>query len=92
MPNDNTRRSLERGATPERDNRPLSDVAPDDSASRRGHGAHGRHGLNPEERVEATTPEPDGTRATDRARGSAGWGNAASGGSTVDKRSPNLED
>jgi hypothetical protein len=93
MGNENTPRSSERGTSPERDNRPLSDVAPDDSAAHRGHGAHGRSGHTPEERVEPTANEPDGTRATERGLGSAAWGNAASGGSTFDKRGPaNKED
>ena len=88
MGNDNTPRSSERGTSSERENRPLSDVAPEDSAARRGHGAHGSGGHTPEERLDATVSEPDGTTATDRGLGSAGWGNAASGGSTVDKRGP----
>jgi hypothetical protein len=93
MANDhNTPKSSERGISPERDNRPLSDVAPDDSAALRGHGAHGSSSINPEERIDPAAAEPDGTRATERGRGSAGWGNAASGGSTFDKRSPNKED
>jgi hypothetical protein len=92
MGKDNTQRSNERGMSPERDNRPLSDVAPEDSAARRGHGAHGRGGHTSEERLDPTAGEPDGTRATDRSLGSGGWGNAASGGSTFDKRSPNKED
>ena len=89
---ENTPRSNERGMSPERDNRPLSDVAPEDSAARRGHGAHGRGSNEAEERVDPTATEPDGTGATERGLGSAGWGNAASGGSTFDKRSPNKED
>jgi hypothetical protein len=88
MGNENTSRSAERGMSSERDNRPLSDVAPEDSAARRGHGAHGRSGHTPEERVDATANEPDGTAATERGLGSSGWGNEASGGSTVDKRGP----
>jgi len=92
MGNDNTERSNERGMSEDRDNRPLSDVAPEDSASRRGHGAHGRSGHTPEERVDATANEPDGTKATERGLGSGSWGNAASGGSTFDKRAPNKED
>ena len=92
MGNENTERSNERGMSSERDNRPLSDVAPDDSASQRGHGAHGSGGHTPEERVDPTANEPDGTNATERSLGSGAWGNAASGGSTFDKRSPNTED
>jgi hypothetical protein len=88
MGNENTSRSTERGTSPERDNRPLSDVAPEDSAARRGHGAHGRSGHTPEERVDASPNEPDGTAATERGLGSSGWGSEASGGSTVDKRGP----
>jgi hypothetical protein len=89
---ENTPRSDEAGMSPERANRPLSDVAPEDSAALRGHGAHGRRGRGPEEGVDATAAEPDGTNATDRALGSSSWGNAASGGSTFDKRQPNKED
>jgi hypothetical protein len=93
MGNENKPRADERGMSPERDNRSLSDVAPDDSAAQRGHGAHGRSGINAEERLDPTATEPDGTRATERGLGSAGWGSAASGGSTFDKRSPdNKED
>ena len=92
MGRENTPRSDERAQSPERDNRPLSDVAPEDSASQRGHGAHGRSGHTAEERHEAAPSEPDGTAATERGLGSAGWGNAPSGGSTFDKRSPNKED
>jgi hypothetical protein len=93
MANDhNTPFSSETGMSPERENRPLSDVAPDDSAAKRGHGAHGSRSHESEERADPAAAEPDGTRATERGRGSAGWGNAASGGSTFDKRSPNKED
>jgi hypothetical protein len=92
MGRENTPRSSERATSPERDNRPLSDVAPEDSASQRGHGAHGRSGHTPEERHEPAAAEPDGTTATERGLGSAAWGNAASGGSTFDKRSPKKED
>jgi hypothetical protein len=92
MGRENTSRSNERGTSPERDNRPLSDVAPDDSAAQRGHGAHGSRPHTSEERVEPTVVEPDGSRATERGLGSASWGNAASGGSTIDKREPNKED
>jgi hypothetical protein len=92
MKRDNTSKSSERGASPERDNRPLSDVAPEDSAALRGHGAHGRRGHTVEDRIDPAATEPDGTSATDRGLGSGNWGNAASGGSTFDKRSPNRED
>jgi hypothetical protein len=93
MSKENTPRSAERGTSPERENRPLSDVAPEDSAALRGHGAHGRSPHAAEERVDPAASEPDGTNASDRALGSAGWGNAASGGSTFDKREPrNKED
>jgi hypothetical protein len=89
MGNDNTPRSAERGMSPERDNRPLSDAAPDDSADKRGHGAHGRFGRTPEGRVDPWVSEPDGTNAaTERGLGSSGWGSEASGGSTIDKRRP----
>ncbi|MFN2564362.1 MAG: hypothetical protein ABR499_05040 [Gemmatimonadaceae bacterium] len=39
------------------------------------------------EPTEEATPEPGGTRGSDRG-GSAGWGSEGSGGSVVDKRSP----
>ena len=83
--------SSERGMSPERDNTPLSDVAPEDSAAQRGHGAHGSRSNEAEEHLDATATEPDGTAATARGLGSGGWGNAASGGSTFDKRSPDKE-
>jgi hypothetical protein len=93
MGNENTERSNERGLSAERDNRPLSDVAPEDSASRRGHGAHGRGGHTSEERIDPAANEPDGTNESQRGLGSGAWGNAASGGSTFDKRGPvNEED
>jgi len=92
MSTDNTSRSNERGMSPERDNRPLSDAAPEDSAAARTHGAHGRKSPAAEERLDPTATEPDGTDATDRALGSSGWGGEASGGSTFDKRTPNKED
>jgi hypothetical protein len=88
MGKENTPRSDERGMSPERDNRPLSDVAPEDSAALRGHGAHGRKSHNAEERVDPTATEPDGTNESARGLGSSGWGSEASGGSTIDKRGP----
>jgi hypothetical protein len=82
----NTPRSDVAGMSPERANRPLSDVAPEDSAGMRGHGAHGSGGRHPAEHVDEVATEPDLTK--EGARGSAGWGSAASGGSTIDKRGP----
>ena len=72
-----------------------------DSADRRAHGAHGK-GTSQEVRQDEVAMEPDGSNTTalggdgretgaprgEGMRGSAGWGNAASGGSVVDKRSP----
>ena len=66
MGNENKSRSQERGTSNERDNRPLSDVAPDDSAPLRGHGAHGSSGHTQDERVEPTATEPDGTNESAR--------------------------
>jgi hypothetical protein len=83
---ENVERSRVTGMSENRENEPLSDVAPDDSAGKRGHGAHGSRGYTPAEHAEAAHPEPDRTKGTDR--GSAGWGSAASGGSTIDKRGP----
>ena len=57
-----------------------------DSAAQRGHGAHGKRGA-PEERVDPATPTPDFAKGTDRG-GSAAWGSERSGGSVIDKRSP----
>jgi hypothetical protein len=82
----NTPKSRVTGASPDSENRPLSDVAPDDSAAQRGHGSHGTHGREPEERVDPTAAEPDLTKNV--GRGSGGWGNETSGGSTFDKRGP----
>ena len=58
----------------------------EDSASKRGHGAHGR-GRGEEERIDPAQPQPDAASGSDRG-GSAGWGSESSGGSTIDKRSP----
>jgi hypothetical protein len=58
-----------------------------DSASRRGHGAHGKGVGFQEERVDEANPTPDFSKSTDRG-GSAGWGSEKSGGSVIDKRSP----
>ena len=92
MGKENTERSNERATSPERDNRPLSDAAPEDSAGLRGHGAHGRSGHTSEERVDPTANEPDGTKASERGLGSGSWGNAASGGSSFDKRGPAVKE
>jgi hypothetical protein len=62
------------------------DATGGDSASKRGHGAHGR-GRNSEERIDAADPRPDFSSGTDRG-GSAAWGSEGAGGSTFDKRSP----
>ena len=59
-------------------------IPPDDSADQRAHGTHGRGGSE-ERRDDRPAPEPDGTAGSDRG-GSGGWGNAASGGSVIDKR------
>jgi hypothetical protein len=83
---ENVHRSDETGMSPERENRPLSDVAPDDSAGRRGHGAHGSSGHTPAERTDDVAVEPDMTK--EGGRGSDGWGSAQSGGSVIDKRGP----
>lgn len=83
----NTPKSAIAGAGPELENEPLSHSAPDDSAGKRGHGAHGSKGINPAERVDAAAVEPDGTKSANL-RGSDGWGSAGSGGSTIDKRGP----
>ena len=56
-----------------------------DSASRRGHGAHGKGVGGKEERVDPAAPTPDFSKGSDRG-GSSGWGGAASGGSVIDKR------
>ena len=61
-------------------------------ADSRTHGAHGK-GDTREAQQQATAPQPDGSTRTPAALGnlptaSSGWGSAASGGSTTDKRSP----
>ena len=58
-----------------------------DSAAKRAHGAHGRGTRGQEEKVDQTPPSPDFTKGSDRG-GSAGWGSEPSGGSTIDKTSP----
>jgi hypothetical protein len=82
----NAERSNVTGMTSERDNEPLSDVAPDDSAGKRGHGAHGSAGRTPAERDEGTSAGPDSAKGSDR--GAAGWGSESAGGSVIDKRGP----
>jgi hypothetical protein len=57
-----------------------------DSADRRGHGAHGK-GRDEEKMQDESPILPDRTAGSDRG-GSAGWGGEASGGSVIDKRSP----
>ena len=57
-----------------------------DSADRHGHGAHGRGGSS-EHVQNAVIIEPGRSADSDRG-GSAGWGGEASGGSVIDKRSP----
>jgi hypothetical protein len=81
----NTERSAVTGASPELENEPLSGQAPDDSAGKRGHGAHGARG--PGEHVDESLSKPDMSRGSDRG-GSGAWGGAASGGSVIDKRGP----
>jgi hypothetical protein len=83
----NTPRSAVTGTSSNLENEPLSDVAPDDSAGKRGHGAHGAGGSTPAERVDETLSKPDMSKGSDRG-GSGSWGDAASGGSTIDKRGP----
>ncbi len=56
-----------------------------DSAPKRGHGAHGR-GRGDEEKLDPAVSQPDSAKGTER--GSAGWGSESSGGSTFDKRPP----
>ena len=58
-----------------------------DSASRRGRGAHGKGVGFKEERVDPANPTPDFAGGSDRG-GSAAWGSEGSGGSVIDKRSP----
>ncbi|NUO62758.1 MAG: hypothetical protein HOQ11_03455 [Gemmatimonadaceae bacterium] len=58
-----------------------------DSADQRAHGAHGRGTRGQEQKLDPTSPAPDSAKGTDRG-GSAGWGSEGSGGSTIDKTSP----
>lgn len=58
-----------------------------DSAAQRAHGAHGRGVRSQEEKVDETPSAPDFAKGSDRG-GSSGWGSEASGGSTIDKSSP----
>ncbi len=70
-----------------------------ESASQRAHGAHGK-GDSREQDLAEPQVEPDGAEEPDVSpadgdalreqvsRGSAGWGSAGSGGSTIDKRGP----
>jgi hypothetical protein len=83
---ENVHRSDVTGMSSERENSPLSDVAPEDSAGKRGHGAHGSRGHTPAERAEDETASPDGANGYDR--GTGGWGSEGSGGSTIDNRGP----
>jgi hypothetical protein len=57
-----------------------------DSADQRAHGTHGR-GRGEEQRFDDEASTPPFSKGTDRG-GSDAWGNASSGGSTFDKRSP----
>ncbi len=57
----------------------------DDSASKRGHGAHGR-GHGSEEKLDPDVSQPDSAKGSER--GSSGWGSESAGGSTFDKRPP----
>ena len=69
------------------------------SASDRAHGAHGKGGSREEDLAERRV-EPDGAEGPEVSpadgdalreevsRGSAGWGSAGAGGSTIDKRGP----
>jgi hypothetical protein len=58
-----------------------------DSTDQKAHGTHGK-GKGNEQRVDDAKVEPDMARGTERegGRGDAGWGNAGSGGSVIDKR------
>jgi hypothetical protein len=58
--------------------------AGEDSAPRRGHGAHGRGVLGREERRDDVDVQPG--EAEGGPRGGAGWGSEPSGGSVIDKR------
>ncbi len=80
---------------------PMSDIEHvEKSASHRAHGAHGK-GDSREQDVAERRVEPDGAEEPEASpgaggdaqpgevsRGSAGWGSAASGGSTIDRRGP----
>ena len=61
-----------------------------DSADKKGHGAHGTKGFGQEQRVDDADVEPDMAADTESSgtRGDAGWGDQASGGSVIDKRKP----
>jgi hypothetical protein len=58
-----------------------------DSASRRGHGAHGKGVGGQEERDDRPSPTPPFADGTDRG-GDAAWDGSRAGGSVVDKRAP----
>jgi hypothetical protein len=58
-----------------------------DSAAHRGHGAHGKGVGGREEHEDPAAPTPDISKGSDRG-GNSGWGGAPSGGSVIDKRSP----
>lgn len=60
-------------------------ITANDSADAKGHGAHGR-GRGTDRTTTDSRSEPDHSTGSDRG-GSAGWGNEASGGSVIDKRS-----
>ena len=60
-----------------------------DSADQKAHGTHGK-GMGNEQREDEADVEPDMSRGTERegGRGSAAFGNQASGGSVIDRRPP----
>ena len=58
-----------------------------DSASHRGHGAHGKGGGGREEHFDESDPTPPFAKGSDRG-GDAGWDGSRAGGSVIDKRSP----
>jgi len=58
-----------------------------DSASRRGHGAHGRGVQQREEHDDAPAPTPPAAKGSDRG-GDSGWDGSRAGGSVIDKRKP----
>ena len=58
-----------------------------DSASQRGHGAHGKGVGGREEHDDHPNPTPPFSKGTDRG-GDAGWDGSRAGGSVADKRSP----